>query len=86
MKVLSLFAAAAFVCMAAPAEAIVLDPPWCAHGGGNEQYENCGYFTWQQCMASVSGVGGMCIPNPRAPYAEERDYQPRKKKSRRYRD
>jgi hypothetical protein len=56
---------AAVVCVApAPARAGV-DPPWCARGFGNDYYENCGYYTWQQCMASVSGVGGGCFPNPR---------------------
>jgi hypothetical protein len=42
------------------------DPyPWCAvyggrHGGGGS---NCGFRTWQQCMATVSGIGGFCEPN-----------------------
>jgi hypothetical protein len=49
-------------------------------GGGREQYENCGYFTWQQRMAAVSGVGGICIQNPRSFYAAEPPYRPRKSK------
>jgi hypothetical protein len=24
---------------------------------------NCGFTTWQQCMATVSGIGGSCEPN-----------------------
>jgi hypothetical protein len=35
---------------------------WCAvydRLGGT----NCGFFTWQQCMATVSGIGGFCTVN-----------------------
>jgi Protein of unknown function (DUF3551) len=36
---------------------------WCAEysaGGGGE---SCGFSTFQQCQASVSGVGGFCRPS-----------------------
>ena len=39
--------------------------PWCAlytageDGGGT----NCGFSTYAQCMATVTGMGGMCQPN-----------------------
>jgi hypothetical protein len=41
------------------------DPyPWCAvYGGSMSGSSNCGFRTWQQCMATVSGVGGSCEPN-----------------------
>lgn len=34
---------------------------WCAayHNGS----QNCGFYTLDQCRASVSGVGGTCVPN-----------------------
>jgi hypothetical protein len=37
-------------------------PRFCAQirGGG----ENCGYYTFDQCLASVSGVGGYCYVAP----------------------
>jgi hypothetical protein len=37
--------------------------PWCAHytKGGGEL--NCGFSTWDQCMADVSGIGGFCQAN-----------------------
>lgn len=37
---------------------------WCARlsGGG----ENCGFASYEQCRASVNGVGGTCVPNPRS--------------------
>lgn len=42
------------------------DYPWCAyynsfHGGAT----NCGFVTYQQCVATIRGVGGSCGPNPR---------------------
>jgi len=41
------------------------EPGWCAayRNGGN----NCGFYTYDQCMAAVSGIGGFCN---RSPYAE----------------
>ena len=37
--------------------------PWCtnfADGGVNE----CSYRSYEQCMGTVSGVGGICTRNP----------------------
>ena len=58
----SLIIAAAFA-LAAPANA--KEPGWCAtyRNGGN----NCGFNTYEQCMAAISGIGGFCN---RSPYAE----------------
>ena len=47
------------------ANALPYDPyPWCANydsrGFGGQ---NCGFSTWNQCMATVSGIGGFCVPN-----------------------
>ena len=41
------------------------DPyPWCAvYSGRGGGASNCGFSTWQQCMATVSGIGGFCEPN-----------------------
>lgn len=51
---------AATLALATPAAA--KEPGWCAEyrNGGN----NCGFYTHEQCMASVSGVGGFCNRNP----------------------
>jgi Protein of unknown function (DUF3551) len=39
------------------------DPyPWCAVYGDNAA-SNCGFLTIEQCMATVSGIGGSCQPN-----------------------
>lgn len=44
--------------------------PWCA------QYDGwtivCGFATFQQCLATISGVGGICQPNVVGPPAAER--------------
>lgn len=39
--------------------------PWCAYygsiiGGGGT---NCGFTSFEQCMATVSGIGGYCARN-----------------------
>ena len=57
--------AAAFVVMTA-APAVADKAPWCAQfgggrgGGGTE----CLYYSFQQCMATLSGMGGRCFQNP----------------------
>ena len=51
--------------------------PWCAEyngrGGGGR---NCGFVTREQCMATISGIGGMCVRNLLYP---DRDERPRKR-------
>ena len=56
-------AIAATATFAQPAAAI--ENPWCANysngmGGGGR---NCGFSTIDQCMATVSGIGGFCEHN-----------------------
>ncbi|MGC2218546.1 MAG: DUF3551 domain-containing protein, partial [Pseudolabrys sp.] len=36
------------------------DPyPWCAvYGGRMSGSSNCGFSTWNRCIATVSGIGG----------------------------
>lgn len=50
---------------ATPANAAIYYP-WCAQYSGSETGggSNCYFSTKQQCMVTVSGVGGMCEPNP----------------------
>jgi hypothetical protein len=50
----------------APAREKPQDPyPWCAvYGGSMNNSSNCGFTTRQQCLATVSGIGGSCEPNP----------------------
>jgi hypothetical protein len=39
--------------------------PWCAYYGGGSMGggTNCGFTTFDQCMATVSGIGGYCARN-----------------------
>jgi len=55
--------------------------PWCARysGGGSGGGENCGFSTYQQCMADVSGIGGFCqLNNTYVPPAGSRPFAQRK--------
>ena len=36
--------------------------PWCAHYSGLGG-TNCGFTTYEQCMATISGMGGSCMQN-----------------------
>lgn len=36
--------------------------PWCAYY--DPWSYNCGFATFQQCLATISGAGGVCQPNP----------------------
>ena len=38
--------------------------PWCAQYGEQGGARNCGFSTWEQCRAALSGNGGYCIENP----------------------
>jgi hypothetical protein len=51
--------------------------PWCAIYSTKGGTPTCSFTTREQCRASVSGVGGICIenaatPTPRAPSASAR--------------
>jgi Protein of unknown function (DUF3551) len=38
--------------------------PWCAvYGGRGGGGQNCGFSTFEQCMATLSGMGGFCNRN-----------------------
>jgi hypothetical protein len=54
---------------------------YCAYAGGGRGggYENCGYYTWEQCLAAISGAGGFCMRNPHDPALWERPVAPGQK-------
>ena len=37
---------------------------WCAQYSGRAGGSNCGFHSFAQCRATVSGIGGFCQPNP----------------------
>src|SRR5215469_13077585 len=55
-------ALAASVCIEKPAEA--QNYPWCAYYGPAFGATNCGWATFEQCLATGRGIGGSCGPNP----------------------
>jgi len=56
--VLGIFAAAAIMPAAAQ------NYPWCAQYGGTAGgVMNCGFVSFDQCMATLSGMGGFCNQN-----------------------
>jgi hypothetical protein len=72
---------AAVVCFEKPAAA--QNYPWCAyysggrHDGGGT---NCGFTTFQQCLDTVSGIGGFCQRNtqyqpPPGPHSSKRQHR-----------
>ncbi len=65
MRILVLASLIAFGGLSLDAPATAKEPAWCAvyRTGGT----NCGFHTHEQCMATVSGIGGFCN---RSPYAE----------------
>jgi len=52
------------LCMSAPARAEITYP-WCAQYGGRGDGggRNCGFWTYEQCRAALSGNGGYCEAN-----------------------
>jgi hypothetical protein len=56
-------AAAAGMLTAKPAAAQEL--PWCAHSD-----TSCSYTSLEQCRASLSGPGEICLRNPRLPQSD----------------
>ena len=59
------FTAGIFVAIlgiAAPAEA--QNYLWCAqYGASPSAPTNCGFVTFQQCLDTISGIGGFCVRN-----------------------
>ncbi len=39
------------------------DGTWCAQYGTDFSGKNCGFYSFEQCRASVSGIGGFCQRN-----------------------
>jgi hypothetical protein len=59
--------------------------PWCAqysvHGGAT----NCGFYSFQQCLQTVRGIGGFCSQNPFEAYGYSQ-HRPVRRSWRRERD
>ena len=40
------------------------DYPWCAQRHDRSGATSCYFRTWEQCQATISGIGGSCFQNP----------------------
>lgn len=65
----------AFAAVASPARA--QNYPWCAYYGDDFGGTNCGFVSYEQCMATVTGIGGFCDRNtqyvpPPGPHPSQR--------------
>jgi hypothetical protein len=47
------------------------DGTWCAQYSSPGGATNCGFYSFEQCQATVSGIGGFCMRNPFSPSAAE---------------
>jgi hypothetical protein len=83
MRFALLLAALTAPALAPSAARANIEYPWCAaYGGTMGGASNCGFTTWEQCMATVSGIGGSCEPNQfyrpqRAPVRKRKRAEPR---------
>jgi hypothetical protein len=58
---LTALALAAFIAASTGAQA--QNYPWCAVYNMGDAAYNCGFSTYQQCMVTISGMGGFCERN-----------------------
>jgi uncharacterized protein DUF3551 len=81
MRTLLLIAAASAFALAAGAEPsrAEITYPWCAqYGGFDTGGRNCGFSTYDQCRAAISGNGGYCEQNPMYRPMPDAQYAPRR--------
>jgi hypothetical protein len=55
-------AAAALAALPFTSMHALADGAWCANY--TKGATNCGFHSYAQCLADVSGIGGYCAPNP----------------------
>jgi hypothetical protein len=65
MRTIALIVAA----LALPSVSARADGAWCSYyvQGGT----NCGFHSYEQCMANISGIGGSCLRDPAYPAAAD---------------
>jgi hypothetical protein len=61
MKTVLLLLAIASIVPSAAARA--QDYPWCAYWNGTGGARDCGFVSFEQCMATARGAGADCRPN-----------------------
>ncbi len=74
-------AVAALVAAASAAHAqSAYDYPWCALYGNHDGpgATSCYYQSYEQCMQTLSGIGGICIRSPFYGHGPRSERQPRR--------
>jgi uncharacterized protein DUF3551 len=63
------------------------DYPWCAKIPDNGGFPQCSFTTFEQCVATINGLGGDCVQNPAMGYGQGYDQGagPRKRAARKKR-
>jgi hypothetical protein len=69
-------AAAGAAAMAGSAPAAAAEFSYCLQGGGWGYPGDCGYRSYAECAASLSGRYGSCNINPRAAFARQAPERP----------
>ena len=70
-------AAASLLAVMGATPAMARDYPVCMRTPTTGFNPSCSFNTFQQCMATVSGIGGDCIQNPAFAYGQAPQPQPR---------
>jgi hypothetical protein len=68
----ALIAAVAAVSLPSAQAQEPINYPWCAYY--NNTGVNCGFTTFAQCEADISGIGGACQPNTQYQRRHRRSY------------
>jgi len=63
MKFALFVSAIALVTIAAAAPVQAQNYPWCAYWAGTGGARNCGFVSFEQCMATARGAGAFCQRN-----------------------
>jgi hypothetical protein len=75
MKILPLALGAVIGLAALTGRAEAQNYPWCAVLNTGDAAYNCGFVSFEQCLATVRGIGGTCMVNTTyAPAATPRPY------------
>ena len=46
------------------AQAAAESYPWCALDDKRSGARSCYFSSWEQCMTTIFGIGGLCVPSP----------------------
>ena len=79
--ILFLLGAILLYAVASPPASMASGSAWCAHYGFDLGGTNCGFTSYEQCMASLTGNGGVCLRNSQY---QPGGFEPAPRRSRRH--